>query len=488
MLDTAVANLRFALSMSLGRPFHERSLERIFRSVRETREEFGDLGVEAAEVLAGPALDEDTRQFLQTRRFAKQAARGVRETRYYAEAWGRLGVEPRRISFADIGTLPRTPKDALRDDPEAFVRRSAEAGARMTTTGTTGWPTSVYFSHRELRTMAALSSLSSLSRGLVGPDDVVQISISTRAAIGVRGVAAACEGIGAGLHVSGLVAPEHTLRLLSERHRHPGRKSRVSVLSTYPSYLGELVERARGLGYRAADFGLERVLTGGEILSPGLQRRARDLFGPVEIVSNYGMTEIAPMAGNLCSQDHLHFEPTVGLVEVVALDGPGYAADGEAGTIVATPFPPFREATVLLRYDTEDVVRAVRSPLTCELKDTPATGLPLGKRRLCVRHDHGWTFLRDVVEALEDLEEVPLPARFGVRAVPGGVAVEVAVRSGSARTATGVEEALVAAGVPLRDLRLADDPADLERPVPLRSDLREGSLPATRVAVAAGRS
>jgi phenylacetate-coenzyme A ligase PaaK-like adenylate-forming protein len=477
MLETAVANLRFALSMGLGRPFHQPSLDRIYRAVRQTQEEFGGLGVDISEVLSGPALDDETRRFLQTRRFRKQAGRGLRETDYYGRVYGELGVDPRRIDFDDIPSLPTTPKEALRDDPEAFVRRSASTGTRTTTTGTTGWPTSVYFSHDEMRTMAALSSLSSLSRGLIAADDLVQINISTRATIGVRGVAAACDGIGAGLYICGLVSPEHTLKLLAERHRQPGKKSRVSVMSTYPSYLGELVEHGRRLGYGADDFGLERVLTGGEILTAGLERRARKFFGPVEIISNYGMTELAPLAGNLCPEGHLHFEPSMGLIEVLALDGSGRpAADGEAGTIVATPFPPFRETTILLRYDTEDVVRAVVPPLSCALRNTPATSLPLGKRRLSVRHDGGWTFLRDVAEALEAVDDVPAPARFGFSAVPGGVAVEVVVRHVDSGTRRRVDDSLHAHAVPVRSLRLVDDRDDLERPLPLRSDMREGSL------------
>ncbi|MGH9223760.1 MAG: phenylacetate--CoA ligase family protein [Acidimicrobiales bacterium] len=483
MLETAVANLRFALSMGLGRPFHQPSLERIYRAVRQTQEEFGGLGVDISEVLSGPSLDDDTRQFLQTRRFRKQATRGLNETRYYGDLLGRLGIDPAKLAFEDIASIPLTPKEALRDDPEAFVRNTVKLGARTTTTGTTGWPTSVYFSHEEMRSMAALSSLSSLSRGLIAPDDLVQINISTRATIGVRGVAAACDGIGAGLYIAGLVSPEHTLKLLAERHRLPGKKERVSVMSTYPSYLGLLVETGLNLGYAPSDFGLERILTGGEILTDGLQRRAAQLFGQAEIISNYGMTELAPLAGNLCPQDHLHFEPTMGLIEVVSLDRPGEAAaDGEAGTMVATPFPPFRESTILLRYNTEDVVRAITGPMTCELRNTPATGLPLGKQRLSVRHDGGWTFLRDVVEALEEVDEVPLPARFGYWAVPGGVAVEAVVRSVNGRTRTQVEEALDRRGVPVRSLRLVEDAAELDRPLPLRADMREGSLAKVRSA------
>ena len=62
-----------------------------------------------------------------------------------------------------------------------------------------------------------------------------------------------------------------------------------------------------------------------------------------------------------------------------------------------------------------------RGPLACELRAQPATSPLLGKLRFAVRHEAGWTFARDVLEALEGVDEVPLPARYGFWAVPGGL-------------------------------------------------------------------
>ena len=145
--------------------------------------------------------------------------------------------------------------------------------------------------------------------------------------------------------------------------------------------------------------------------------------------------------------------------------------------MVATPLPPYRETTLLLRYDTEDVVRALDAvPLTCELRNLPATGDVLGKLRLSARHEHGWTFPRDVLEALEAVEAVPLPARCGFWSVPGGVALEAVVRGDSPDVGREIGDRLEARGVPLRELRLVDDGRALQRPLPLRCDLREASF------------
>jgi phenylacetate-CoA ligase len=152
------------------------------------------------------------------------------------------------------------------------------------------------------------------------------------------------------------------------------------------------------------------------------------------------------------------------------------AAPGQIGTIVATPFAPYRQTTLLLRYDTEDLVRRLAQPPTCALAHLPATGPLLGKRRLAVRHAHGWTTPRDVLESLEALDEVPLPARCAFWAVPGGVTVEVVAREDTAETRHVIERALEAHGVPVRDLRLVTDRGRLGRMLPWRCDLREATF------------
>ena len=171
-------------------------------------------------------------------------------------------------------------------------------------------------------------------------------------------------------------------------------------------------------------------------------------------------------------------EPSHGLLEVIDPETARPAAVGEPGTVVATPFAPYRETTILLRYDTEDVVRAMGMPLTCSLRNRlVATSDLLGKLRLAVRHEAGWTFPRDVFEALEAVDDVPLPARCGFWAVPGGVSVEVVTRGGEGAVARRViGEQLEAHRVPVRELYLREHAGQLRRPLPLRCDLRETSF------------
>jgi phenylacetate-coenzyme A ligase PaaK-like adenylate-forming protein len=127
------------------------------------------LDSDGAELLSGLALDVETRRAIQLRRFRTQAMRAARETAYYARLFAQLSLDPARLREEDIPRILLTPKQALRDDPDAFVRRKAQPCFRTTTTGTTGRPTSVCFSQRELHIYIALGAINHLMQKLIVP-------------------------------------------------------------------------------------------------------------------------------------------------------------------------------------------------------------------------------------------------------------------------------------------------------------------------------
>jgi phenylacetate-coenzyme A ligase PaaK-like adenylate-forming protein len=474
MIETVPAQLRYVCTLAFGTRLHTRSLDRLVTALLDAREEFGAVGRDAAEALRGPELDDTTRREVQIRRFRTQAQLAAR-TPYYGRLFAELEFEPRNATWADLEALPPTPKDALEADPDAFVPRGARPAFRALTTGTTGIPTTVYFSRAEFEATVALGAISVLLGRQIEPGDVVQLSVSSRALFPVMLAAQIAARVGAVVYQAGFVDPGHALALLAEKRSLGGHSPQANVLSTVPSYLGSLVERGAELGYRPRDFGVERVVLGGEVATQGLRDRATRLFGDVEYIEPYAATEIMGTGALTCLSGHLHFPVPPGLVEVLSLDGGRPAEPGEFGTLVVTPLAPYRTTTVVLRYDTADVVRVPAEPLTCELSTIPATSNVLGKLARSIPHLDGWTFPRDVVEALEALEEVPLPARFGMRADRGGVAVEVVAREDDTRTRRRIATALERR-VPLRGLRVVTDPAALEDPVLLRTDLLEHSF------------
>jgi phenylacetate-CoA ligase len=429
MLDTAVAQFRLAIALLTGRPIPPWALATLIAGARATHEEFGSISADGAQAALGPTLDATTGREVQLRRFRAQATRAVRDTAYYGAIFADLRLDPGKLSWDAVARLPLTPKEALREEPDAFVRRDSVPVLRAITHGTTGIPTRVCFSARELSQMGAFAGLASLLDGSLDASDVIQINTAAGALLGNWTLASGAARVGALVQPVGLVDPERSLTLLAQLLSIPGKKRRVSVLSTYPSYLGDLVETGMRLGYGPTDFGLRRIHSGGEIVTQGLKARARRLFGEVTIAEGWAMSETFPFGGAVCADGHLHTDPSHGLLEVLDPDTGEPAAPGAIGALVATPFAPFRETTLLLRYATEDLVRTLSAPPQCTLRHQPATSDLLGKQRLSIRHDGGWVTPRQVLEALEALEDVPLPGRCGFWAVPGGVAVEVVVRN-----------------------------------------------------------
>ncbi len=99
----------------------------------------------------------------------------------------------------------------------------------------------------------------------------MQISTSARGSLGNVCLAGACAHLGAMVSLLGVVEPAQALAQLSEKRRIAGKKARTSVLYTYPSYLGELLEYGLAHNFRPADFGLERISVGGGNRDAGTQ-------------------------------------------------------------------------------------------------------------------------------------------------------------------------------------------------------------------------
>jgi hypothetical protein len=239
----------------------------------------------------------------------------------------------------------------------------------------------------------------------------------------------------------------------------------ATLLATYPSYLAELVTAAdrRGLGPR--DFRLRRIDVGGEVLSPALATAARATFGVPRVNDTFGMTEVLPVSGRSCAAGHLHHDINMGLAEVLDLATGEPAAAGALGTVVITPYFPYRDCMPVFRYDTRDVVRRLPDePLSCELAGMPGTSAIVGKAAQLLRLDPDQdpagagpvVTPRELVEAYEALPTRPWPARF-----------RAAVHDGRIRL-TVPESAVDGLGVAAATAHFADRGLDVQvHPVPV---------------------
>ncbi len=415
MFETGVRQFRLALGIALRRRLDPRNVERLVGDVLATLAEFGEAGADAAELVEGPTTNPEDRLEFTNGSLRRTAVRLGAQSPFYARLFSSAQIDPAKLDVAGLRAIPVTVKADLTERPGDFRCTDVQAYLATRTTGTTGRPTEVWLSRYEMELWPALGALASVLRGELRPGDVMQVNLSSRSTVALHQAANACRLAGAGCRLLGIVPPETALESLAE--------GGATILLTNPSYLAELVKAARRAGMGAGDFRLRRLVSGGEVLSPSLVRAASGMFGVPHVEDPYSMTEIVPITGRPCSQGHMHHDTNLGLTELVDLHTGEPAAPGALGTLVITPYFPYRDCTPVLRYDTRDVARCLPDePLHCELATVPATSLVLGKADHLLRMPGGEIVTsRQFIEVIESLPAEPWPARYRAAACDGRI-------------------------------------------------------------------
>jgi phenylacetate-CoA ligase len=465
MFETGIRQFRLALGMAQRRRLDPRNVERLVGDVLATVAEFGSAGAEAAELVDGPMTSAQDRLEITNNSLRRTAVRLAAQSPFYARHFSSAQVDPAKLDVAGLRAIPVTVKADLIERPGDFRCTDVQAYLATRTTGTTGRPAEVWISRYEMELWPALGALASVLRDELRPGDVMQVNLSSRSTVAQHLAAGGCRLTGAGCRPLGIVAPEAALDGLTE--------GSATILLTVPSYLGELITAARRAGLGPGDFRLRRLVVGGEVLSAGLARAAIQTFGVPRVEDPYSMTEIVPVTGRPCSQGHMHHDLNVGLTELIDLDTGDPAAPGALGTLVITPYFPYRDCTPVFRYDTRDVARCLPdAPLRCELAAIPATSLILGKADHMLRlPGRAVVTSRQLIEAIESLPAEPWPARYRAAACDSRIRLTLPASAVAGCGGAEVRAHFAAAGLDVDLEIVGDDQAiSLRR---TRSDMHE---------------
>jgi phenylacetate-CoA ligase len=465
MFETGIRQFRMALGMVQGYRINPHNVARLVDDALATLAEFGEPGADAAELIDGPTVSPQARLEITNRGLQRTARRLAAQSPFYARRFASAQADPAKLDIAKLPTIPVTVKADLTAQPGDFRCTDVPAYLATRTTGTTGRPTEVWLSRYEMELWPALGALASVLRDELRPVDVMQVNLSSRSTAALHLSAASCRLIGAGWRPLGIVAPETALDALAE--------GGATILLSVPSYLAQLVTLARRRGMGAGDFRLRRLVVGGEVLSASLAQAAAATFGVQRVEDPYSMTEVTPVTGRSCSQAHLHFDANVGLTELVDLDTSEPAAPGALGTLVITPFYPYRDCMPVFRYDTGDVARCLpEEPLRCELAGVPATSQILGKADHLLRLPGGEVVTpRQLIEAIETLPAHPWPARYRASARDGRIRLTLPASAIAGYGEAELGRHFAAAGLDVDLDIVGDDQAASLRHT--RSDLRE---------------
>jgi phenylacetate-CoA ligase len=482
LFGTALSQLRYSLAILRNRRIRPQDLERIARDLVATLAEFGEPGADSA-LLPGQAgaVDPAVRRAVTERSLRATARAAAQYTAHYRRTFDSLGLDPHTLTSDTWDRIPVTSKAALRGLPAAFVSAASTPALMALTTGTSGTPTTVWYSRAEVEVAVAMSTVSAVLGVGLRPRHTMAYAGCSRATLPLLNVEESVTRIGASFVQIGTVDPAVALDRLAAPLGLRGKAPQITHLTISASYLSALVEEAERGDWRPSDFGLESIGVGGEVLSDPLKERAAAALG-ARISTAYMMTETLPSGGTPCAEGHLHHTTEFGHLEILDPVTHLPTPPGGVGTIVQTPYVPYRDCTLLLRYATGDLVGRPETLPECELAHLPATSPVLGRwsgpLSLAVP-------TRSVLNLLEGEPDIPLPARYALVDAARGPQLHVLVRRLPGAGLLGrLEEQAAAAGLTLERIVLHDDPAGLPPTGPVRADLREHTFESARPAAA----
>ncbi|MHB1134865.1 MAG: phenylacetate--CoA ligase family protein [Chloroflexota bacterium] len=295
---------------------------------------------------------------LQMERLRESLARVYEALPFYRDRFDACGVKPQDVkSPADLACLPLLTKDDLRDHfPYGLFAVPMKDVVRVhASSGTTGLPTVVGYTRRDLDTWAEVMARLVTAAGVTS-GDIAQVSFGYGFFTGAFGLHYALERVGATvLPVSGGNTERQVETLLNFGS---------TALICTPSYAIRIAEVAEEMRVDRSRLRLKWGLFGAEPWSEGLRREVEARLG-LFATDNYGMSEIIGpgVAGECQAREGLHINEDHFLVEVVDPDTGQAVPEGEPGELVFTSLT--KEAFPVVRYRTRDISRLTTERCDC---------------------------------------------------------------------------------------------------------------------------
>jgi phenylacetate-CoA ligase len=280
-------------------------------------------------------------------------------TPFYTKRLGTVGItSPNDIkSLDDLKRIPFTTKNDLRDGfPYGFLSIPREEVVRLhASSGTTGIPTTIYFSRDDLKRWS-----NNMARCIFGTgctkNDVFQNMISY-----------GLFTCGLGLHQGGeevgmLVIPSgsgNTARQFKLMHDFG-----TTVVHATPSFLLHCESKMKEAGVQRESLSIKRAFAGAEPYSEDTRRRIEALL-KIDVYNSYGLSEMnGPSVAFECQcKAGMHIWEDGYIAEIINPDTLEPVKEGEIGELVLTIL--CREATPVLRYRTRDLTAFYTEPCAC---------------------------------------------------------------------------------------------------------------------------
>ena len=294
----------------------------------------------------------------QSRRLVDMVERIYHNVPFYRNKIQELGLHPGDIrDVNDLKKLPFTTKQDLRDNYPfgLFAVPQSEIVRVHASSGTTGKPTVVGYSRRDLSTWSEVVARCLASAG-AHKHDVVHIAYGYGLFTGGLGLHYGSEEIGATvIPVSG----GNTKRQLQIM-----RDFGSTVLACTPSYALFLAEAMEEDGIKREEYKLRVGIFGAEPWTENMRREIEAKWN-IKAIDIFGLSEvIGPGVSCECEcQDGLHVEEDHFIPEIIDPVTLEVLPEGAEGELVFTTIT--KEGLPLLRYRTRDLTSLNYAPCKC---------------------------------------------------------------------------------------------------------------------------
>src|SRR5512140_1638291 len=296
---------------------------------------------------------------LQLRRLKASIKNAYDNVPFHHQRMKALGFEPGDLKrLEDLAGLPFTLKTDLRDHYPfgLFARPRTELVRLHASSGTTGKPTVVGYTAKDIDTWASLMARSMACAG-GRPGDVIHNAYGYGLFTGGLGAHYGAERLGATVVPMSGGSTERQIVLITDFG--------ARVLCATPSYALAIAEVAEKEGVDLRKSKLEIGIFGAEPWSEAMRREVEARLG-LKAVDIGGLSEgMGPGVAWECveAQAGLHGWEDPFLFEVIDTDTGKALLEGEAGELVITTLT--KEALPMIRYRTRDITRLSTERCVC---------------------------------------------------------------------------------------------------------------------------
>ncbi|QBF29877.1 phenylacetate--CoA ligase PaaK [Thalassococcus sp. S3] len=270
---------------------------------------------------------------------------------FYKASFDAAGVHPNDVtSLSDLAKFPFTVKQDLRDNyPFGMFAVPRDRVKRIhASSGTTGQPTVVGYTEKDLDTWGSVVARSLRASGLQ-PGDLLHNAYGYGLFTGGLGIHLGADHLGlTTIPISGGMT-QRQVRLIED--------FRPKGITVTPSYALSVLDEYAAQGLDPRDSSLEVGIFGAEPWTNAMREEIEQAFD-MHAVDIYGLSEVmGPGVANECveTKDGLHIWEDHFFPEIIDPETGQPVADGEQGELVFTSLT--KEAFPIIRYRTRDLTR-----------------------------------------------------------------------------------------------------------------------------------